>query len=107
MPAPSRTWAVKRETMEQYERDGRIRYTRTGTPTLLQYADDMPGVPLQNMWTDIPPVNPQAKERMGYLTQKPIALLDRIIKASSNPGDIIFDPFCGCGTTIYSAAKND
>jgi hypothetical protein len=58
------------------------------------------------MILDVPPINSQAKERMGYPTQKPIALLDRIIRASSDPGDIVFDPFCGCGTTIYSAVKN-
>jgi DNA modification methylase len=107
LPAASRTWAVKRETMEQYDRDGRIQYTRTGTPTLLQYADEMPGVTLQNIWTDIPPVNPQAKERMGYPTQKPIALLERIVAASSNPGDIVLDPFCGCGTAVLAAQKLD
>lgn len=102
-PAVSRTWAVKQETMEEYERAGRLIYTRTGTPTLLQYADEMPGVPLQNLWTDIPPVNPQARERLGYPTQKPLALLERIVTASSNPGDVVFDPFCGCGTAIYAA----
>lgn len=102
-PAPSRTWAVKRETMEQYEREGLIRYTRTGTPTLLQYADEMPGVPLQNIWTDIPPVNPQAQERLGYPTQKPVDLLERIIIASSNENDIVLDAFCGCGTTLIAA----
>ena len=107
LPSPSRTWAIKKATMEEYETKGMLRYTRTGTPTLVQYADKMKGVPLQNIWTDIPPVNPQAKERIGYPTQKPIALLDRIIKASSNKGDVVFDPFCGCGTTIYSAVKNE
>jgi site-specific DNA-methyltransferase (adenine-specific) len=105
MPASTRTWAVRRETMEQYEREGLIRYTKTGTPTLLQYADKMPGVPLQNIWTDIPPVNPQAIERLGYPTQKPEALLERIINASSNEGDIVLDPFCGCGTTITVAER--
>lgn len=103
MPASTRTWAVRRETMEQYEREGLIRYTKTGTPTLLQYADKMPGVPLQNIWTDIPPVNPQAIERLGYPTQKPEALLERIIQASTNEGDIVLDPFCGCGTTVTVA----
>ncbi len=105
MPAPTRTWACRREVMEQYERDGRLVYTRTGTPTLLQYADDMPGVPLQDIWTDIPPVNPQAKERLGYPTQKPEALLERIITASSNEGDVVLDPFCGCGTAIAVAHR--
>ena len=63
----------------------------------------MPGVPLQKIWTDIPPVNPQAIERLGYPTQKPEALLERIIQASSNEGDIVLDPFCGCGTTVTVA----
>jgi site-specific DNA-methyltransferase (adenine-specific) len=105
LPAPSRTWAVKRDIMEQYERENRIRYTRTGTPTLLQYADEMPGVTLQNVWVDIPPVNPQAKERLGYPTQKPLALLERIVAASSNEGDVVLDPFCGCGTAVHAAHK--
>jgi len=104
-PASSRTWAVRREIMDQYETGGRLRYTRTGTPTLLQYADEMPGVPLQNIWTDIPPVNPQARERLGYPTQKPEPLLERIISASSNEGDVVLDPFCGCGTAIIAAQK--
>jgi len=91
--------------MEKYERKGQIKYTRTGTPTLLQYADEMPGVPLQNIWTDIPPVNPQARERVGYPTQKPESLLERIVTASSNAGDIVLDPFCGCGTTIAVAER--
>ncbi len=104
-PAPTRTWAIQKETMQEYERNGQICYTSTGTPTLLQYADEMPGVPLQDVWTDIPPVNPQAAERLGYPTQKPVALLERIIQASSNPNDVILDPFCGCGTTIAAAQK--
>jgi site-specific DNA-methyltransferase (adenine-specific) len=104
-PASSRTWAVQKETMEEYERKGLLRYTRTGTPTLLQYADEMPGVPLQDIWADIPPVNPQAAERLGYPTQKPLALLERIVQSSSNPDDVVLDPFCGCGTTIAAAHK--
>ena len=106
-PVASRTWAVRREIMEEYEKQGLLLYTRTGTPTLLQYADEMSGVPLQNIWTDIPPVNPQALERLGYPTQKPLALLERIITASSNAGDVVLDPFCGCGTAIAAAQKLD
>jgi DNA modification methylase len=106
LPASSRTWAIKKEKMEEYEKAGLIRYTRTGTPTLLQYADEMPGVPLQNIWNDIPPVNPQANERLGYPTQKPQVLLERIISASTNPGGLVLDPFCGCGTTIHAAQKS-
>ncbi len=105
LPSPSRTWAVRKDIMEKYEEDGRLVYTKTGTPTLLQYADEMQGVPLQNIWTDIPPVNPQAGERLGYPTQKPEALLGRILNASSNPGDTILDPFCGCGTAIAVAQR--
>ncbi len=65
----------------------------------------MPGVPLQDVWTDLSPINSQAKERLGYPTQKPVALLERILNASSNPGDIVLDPFCGCGTTVHAAQK--
>lgn len=104
-PAPTRTWAVRKEVMERYEQENRLRYTRTGTPTLLQYADEMPGVPLQNIWTDIPPVNPQARERLGFPTQKPLALLERIIASSSNEGDTVLDPFCGCGTAVVAAER--
>ncbi len=91
--------------MEAYEREGRLRYTKAGTPTLLQYADEMPGVPLQNLWTDIPPVNPQAHQDTGFATQKPEELLERIITASSNPGDLVADFFLGSGTTAAVAEK--
>ncbi len=105
LPASTRTWAIKREKMEEYESQGLLRYTRTGTPTLLQYADEMPGVPLQNIWVDIPPVNPQALERLGYPTQKPIALLERIIRSSTEDSGVVLDPFCGCGTAVHAAQK--
>jgi site-specific DNA-methyltransferase (adenine-specific) len=65
----------------------------------------MPGTLVGNVWTDINPINSQAAERLGYPTQKPLALLERIIAASSNPGDVVLDPFCGCGTTIAAAQK--
>ena len=58
-----------------------------------------------DIWTDIPPINSQAQERLGYPTQKPVALLERIVAASSNPGDVVLDPFCGCGTTVHAAEK--
>src|SRR5207249_1091599 len=63
------------------------------------------GAPVQDVVTDIPPINSQAQERLGYPTQKPVALLERIISASTNPGDVVLDPFCGCGTTIHAAQK--
>src|SRR5207249_3169576 len=65
------------------------------------------GAPVQDVVTDIPPINSQAQERLGYPTQKPVALLERIISASTNPGDVVLDPFCGCGTTIHAAQKLD
>ncbi len=74
-------------------------------PNYKRYLDEMPGVPLQDMWTDIAPISSQAAERLGYPTQKPLALLERIISASSNEGDWVLDPFCGCGTTIAAAQK--
>lgn len=77
--------------------------TGTGFPRFKRYLSA--GAPLQDVITDIPPINSQASERLGYPTQKPVALLERIIQASSNPGDLILDPFCGCGTTIDAAEK--
>ena len=76
-----------------------------GMPRLKMYADEAKGAPAQDIWTDVFPVNSQAQERLGYPTQKPLALLQRIINASSNPGDIILDPFCGCGTAVHAAQK--
>ena len=76
-----------------------------GLPTLKYYLADRPGKLLGDNWADIPPISSTAKERLGYPTQKPVALMDRIIQASSNPGDVVFDPFCGCATTIESASK--
>jgi len=91
--------------MEEYDRAGLISYSRDGMPRLKRYLEDMPGVSLQTLWDDIPPINSQATERLGYPTQKPLALLERIVQASSNPGDIVLDPFCGCGTAIAAAQK--
>ena len=98
-------WRYPEERMRELHDKGRLRYTRTGTPEYIRYLDEMPGVALSDVWTDISPINSQAKERLGYRTQKPVALLERIIKASSNPGDVVMDPFCGCATTIEAAEK--
>jgi len=76
-----------------------------GTPRLKWYADTLEGAPLGDVWTDIPPISAHAAERLGYPTQKPERLLERIIQASSNPGDVVLDPFCGCGTTIAVAQR--
>ena len=80
---------------------GRIVQPSPGAvPRYKRYLDEMPGVPIQNLWDDIFPINSQAQERLGYPTQKPEALLERIITISSNEGDVLLDPFCGCGSSI-------
>lgn len=96
-------WRWSQENIDKLSTAGRIVLTKNGRPTVVRYLDEMPGHVVGDVWTDIPEVNSQAKERLGYPTQKPIALLKRIIEASSNEGDIVFDPFCGCGTAIYAA----
>jgi hypothetical protein len=86
--------------------EGRIVQTKPGAvPAYKRYLDEMPGVPLQDIWSDLNPIASQANERLGFPTQKPLALLERIICASSNEGDTVLDPFCGCGTTIHAAQK--
>jgi DNA modification methylase len=104
-PSEGRFWAYSKKNMTEFERENKIYYTRTGTPRQKQYADEMPGVPIQDIWTDIPPINSQAAERLGYPTQKPEALLERIINSGTDEGDIVLDPFCGCGTTISTAER--
>lgn len=102
----TRYWRYSKERMEELIRQGRIIQTRPGTvPAYKRYLDEMPGVPLQDLWMDINPIAAQAAERLGYPTQKPEALLERIINASSNEGDVVLDPFCGCGTTINVAER--
>jgi len=102
-------WAVGRERMEQYDREGRLHFPgrEGGQLRIKQYLDEREGTKLQNIWDDIPAINSQAQERLGYPTQKPVALLERIVAASSNPGDVVLDPFCGCGTTVHAAQKLD
>ena len=102
----TRYWRYSKERMQELIRQGRILQTKPGSvPAYKRYLDEMPGVPLQDLWTDIRPIGSQAAERLGYPTQKPVALLERIIQSSSNEGDVILDPFCGCGTTIAAAQK--
>jgi site-specific DNA-methyltransferase (adenine-specific) len=100
-------WAVSKEIMEKYDKEGRLYFPKNpeGRIQLINYLDKMPGMPVSSLWDDIPPISAAAAERLGYPTQKPFALLERIIQASSNPGDIIMDPFCGCGTAIAAAEK--
>ena len=94
--------------MQKAYEDGIVIQTKPGNvPALKRYLDEQKGNPLGSVWIDIKPVQPQSKERIGYPTQKPVALLDRIIEASSNEGDIVFDPFCGCATTMVAADRHE
>ncbi len=104
-PYANRYWAYSRANMEQFEADGRLIYSKSGMPQYKRYLDEMPGVPLQDLWTDIGAIGASANERLGYPTQKPLALLERVIRSSSNPGDVVLDPFCGCGTALVAAQK--
>ena len=108
MPGKNRGWGYRREQLEEWWCQGRIHTKRDGSPQLdgrKVYLDETDGKALQNIWTDISRIPNTSKERLGYATQKPVALLERIIKASSNEGDVVLDPFCGCGTTIEGAYK--
>lgn len=98
-------WRCPITTMERLEKEGRIYYTSNGTPRYKQYLDEMEGVPAQDLWVDIFAVNSQAEERVDYATQKPEALLERIIKASSNEGMLVADFFGGSGVTAAVAHK--
>ena len=100
-------WTVSLDRMKQLDEQGRLHFPKSKNGRIRRkvYLDEMPGVPVGNIWDDIRPVSSQAKERLGYPTQKPLALLERIINASSNEGDVLLDPFCGCGTAVAAAQK--
>lgn len=101
-----RVWRWTKERMEEAHRAGIVVQTKPGTvPQLKRYLDEQKGRPIDDVWADIAPLNSQAAERLGYPTQKPLALLERIVRASSNEGDIVLDAFCGCGTAIAAAEK--
>ena len=104
-PYARRYWGYSQENMRDFAEQGRLVYTRSGMPRYKRYLDEMPGVSLQDVWTDIPPIAARARERLSYPTQKPEALLERIIASSSNEGDVVLDPFCGCGTTVAVAER--
>ena len=94
------------EKLDRLDELGLIYWPPAGkVPQFKRYLDENRGVAIQDMITDIRPIAAQAKERLGYPTQKPVALLERILSASSNEGDIVLDPFCGCGTTVHAAEK--
>ncbi|MDP2896504.1 MAG: DNA methyltransferase [bacterium] len=104
-PPAGRHWIWSQERVDEAFAKGLIRFTRNGRPEKVQFLDDMKGDIVDDLWIDIYPINSQARERLGYPTQKPEALLGRIINASSNEGDLVLDPFCGCGTTIAVAER--
>lgn len=102
---PAYGWRVSRERMEELDAEGRLYFpaNKAHRIRLKRYLDEMPGVPLTDVWLDINPINSQARESLGYPTQKPVELLERIVRMASNEGDVVLDPFCGCGTTIAAA----
>ncbi len=116
-----RHWAIPGEVMDRYQLQGETVQDRLsaldlagliywpkdgeGTPRLKWYADELIGMAIPDVWTDIPPISAQSQERLGYPTQKPLSLLERIIQASSQEGDVVLDPFCGCGTAVHAAQK--
>lgn len=104
----SRHWRYSQKRMAELIKQGMVVQTNPGTvPNRKQYLDEGKGVPVQSLWDDISALHAGSKERLGYPTQKPVALVRRIIEASTNKGDIVFDPFCGCGTTIYAAQETE
>ena len=104
---PANGWAISLEKMTQWDKEGRLYFpkNKNGRIQRKRFLDELQGKPVQNLWDDILPVGSQAVERLGYPTQKPEVLLERIIKAGSNEGDLVLDPFCGCGTTVAAAQK--
>ena len=105
--AKGRHWSSPPSTLDELDRKGRVHWPKKkgGMPRLKQYPEDLPGVPLQDVWADVRPLHNLAAERLGYPTQKPERLLDRIILSSTGEGGVVLDPFCGCGTTIAAAQK--
>ena len=100
-----RIWRCPPNTMAKYDEEGKLYYTENGIPRIKRYLDESKGLPGQDIWADIEALRSWHVERLGYPTQKPEALLERIITVSTNEGDTVLDPFCGCGTTIAAAQK--
>ena len=105
--AKGRHWAYLPATLENFDEEGLLHWPKKkgGMPRLKQYPEDLPGVAIQDVIADVRPIHNLAEERRGYPTQKPLALLERIIAASSNEGDVVLDPFAGCGTAIVAAER--
>ena len=102
---PGKYWVYSQAKMQELERQGRIIYTSAGMPKYKRYLDEVSGKALDDVWDDIDLMHRKAQERLGYPTQKPLALLERIIQIHSNPNDIVLDAFCGSGTAIVAAQK--
>lgn len=104
---PATGWAISKEKMEQWDCEGRLHFPKEkdGRIRRKRFLDELKGKPIQNLWDDIQPISSQDRERLGYPTQKPEKLLERIIQASSNEGDVVLDAYCGCGTTIAVAQR--
>jgi len=102
---PQWGWRVNPDKLCDIDKAGRLAWSKTGVPYLVRFLDEQTGAAMPSLWDDIPPVNSQAQERMGYPTQKPEALMVRIIQASSNEGDVVLDAYCGCGTTVAVAER--
>ena len=102
---PQWGWRTVREKLEVLDSEGRLSWSSTGRPYLKRYLHEQKGTPIKSVITDIPPISPKAAEKLGYPTQKPEALLERIIKASSNKNDVVLDAYCGCGTTVAVAER--
>jgi len=100
---PEWGWRQIRSKVEALDRANRIEWSSTGRPYLKRYLHEQKGTPCSSIWIDIPPLSHAAAEKLGYPTQKPLSLLERIICASSNIGDVVLDPFAGCGTAIHAA----
>lgn len=99
-------WKFTIENLEELDKNGRIYWPKNdGMPRYIRYLDEVKGIAVQDVFTDIQPLSAHSAEKLGYPTQKPLALLERIIQASSNPGDLVLDPFCGCGTAVHAAQK--
>jgi adenine specific DNA methylase Mod len=107
-PPKGRYWAYSKQNMEKLAKEGRIVYSGSGMPTYKRYLDEMPGRPAQDIWDDLRGLSglgARKEERLGYPTQKPETLLERVVQSSSDEGDIVLDPFCGCGTALVVANK--
>ncbi|MBS0190161.1 MAG: DNA methyltransferase [Phycisphaerales bacterium] len=99
-----RYWRYSEENMHKLYKEGRIIQTKPGAvPAYKRYLDEGKGTPVGTVWDDIGPIQSSAEESLGYPTQKPLALLERILSLSSNPNDVVLDAFCGCGTALVAA----